>query len=154
METFADLPPWRAPDGLSVDELLRPLLRQECSSPRKGRKALGRRTGAVQDERLHDARKAAKRARYVSEALVPVFGKKAKRMGKAAERVQGVLGDHQDRVLTCRVLAEAGEQAALAGEAGFGWAACAPGSRRPRQTCATTSCGSSGSRSGSRCVAG
>ena len=70
-------------------------------------------------ERLHEARKSAKRARYVCEALVPVFGKKARRLAKAAERVQGVLGDYQDCVLTQRVLAEAGEQALLAGESSF-----------------------------------
>jgi CHAD domain-containing protein len=105
---------------LSVDEPLMPLLRHEWARfLRKGGKALSHNSGRVQDERLHEARKAAKRARYVCEALVPVFGKKARRMGRAAERVQGVLGDYQDCVLTQQVLAEAGRQGLLAGESSF-----------------------------------
>ena len=120
LERFADLPPWGADARLSAEEKLTPLLRQEWARfLRKGRKALGHKSGPTQDRRLHEARKAAKRARYVCEAVVPVFGKKAKRQAEAAERVQGVLGEYQDRVLTQRVLAEAGEQALLAGEVGF-----------------------------------
>ena len=58
---------------------------------------------------MHDARKSAKRVRYVSESLVPLFGGRARRLAAAAERVQVVLGDHQDCVQTQRVLGEVGE---------------------------------------------
>jgi len=120
LERFADLPPWGADARLSADEKLTPLLRQEWARfLRTGRKALSHKSGRAQDQRLHEARKSAKRARYVCEALVPVFGKKARRQAEAAERVQGVLGEYQDSVLTQRVLRETGEQAVLAGEAGF-----------------------------------
>jgi CHAD domain-containing protein len=119
VESFADLPPWGPDARLSADEVLRPLLRREWSRfLSKGRKALDHKSGPAQYQRLHDARKAAKRARYVSEAVVPVFGKKAKRLGGAAERVQGVLGDHQDCVLTQQALAETGRHALLEGEVG------------------------------------
>jgi CHAD domain-containing protein len=120
VESFADLPPWGPDARLGVDEALGPLVRREWARfLRKGRKALDHKSGDVRDERLHDARKAAKRARYVCEALVPVFGKQVKRTGKAAERVQGALGDYQDCVLTQQVLAEVGRQALLVGESGF-----------------------------------
>ena len=39
--------------------------------------------GAERDERLHDARKAAKQARYAGEAVAPVFGKDADRFAAA-----------------------------------------------------------------------
>ena len=43
--------------------------------------------------------------RYVTETLVPVFGRRASRMAKAAARVQQVLGDHQDCAVTRDYLA-------------------------------------------------
>lgn len=50
--------------------------------------------------RLHDVRKAAKRLRYAAETARPVTGKSIRRIGKAAKRVQSVLGDHHDAVIT------------------------------------------------------
>ncbi|MCW2790981.1 MAG: domain containing protein [Nocardioides sp.] len=111
LEGFADLPPWqRAAEG-RAKEVLRPLLRSEWSRFRKrGRAALE--PGAT-DATLHAARKAAKRARYVSEALVPVFGRKARRLGLAAEGVQDALGEFQDTVVTRAFLVDAGRPVAL-----------------------------------------
>jgi CHAD domain-containing protein len=51
------------------------------------------------DAELHDARIRAKRVRYAAEALIPVFGKPAKRFARRAESLQGVLGEHQDAVM-------------------------------------------------------
>jgi CHAD domain-containing protein len=75
--------------------------------------------GATRDVALHDARKAAKRARYAAEAVEPVFGKKAKRFAKRMKAVQSVLGDHQDAVTARRVAREIGVHAHLAGENAF-----------------------------------
>jgi CHAD domain-containing protein len=50
--------------------------------------------------RLHDVRKAAKRLRYAAEAARPVTGKRIRRIGKRAKRVQSALGDHHDAVMT------------------------------------------------------
>ncbi|MBC9820462.1 CHAD domain-containing protein [Terrabacter sp. MAHUQ-38] len=50
--------------------------------------------------RLHGVRKAAKRLRYAAETARPVTGKRIKRLGKQAKRVQSVLGDHHDAVIT------------------------------------------------------
>ena len=70
--------------------------------------------GATRDVALHEARKAAKRARYAAEAVEPVFGKKARRFAKRMKAVQSVLGDHQDAVTARGVAREIGVQAHLA----------------------------------------
>jgi CHAD domain-containing protein len=56
--------------------------------------------GAEHEELLHDARKAAKRARYAGESVSRTFGKEAVAFAKAMEDVQEALGEHQDSVLT------------------------------------------------------
>jgi CHAD domain-containing protein len=56
--------------------------------------------GAEREELLHDARKAAKRARYAGESVSSTFGKEAVAFAKAMEEVQEALGEHQDSVLT------------------------------------------------------
>lgn len=76
-------------------------------------------TAGERDERLHEVRKAAKRARYAAEALTPLYSGEAKRFAKAVKGIQSVLGDHQDSVVTQGVLRRLGVQAHLAGENGF-----------------------------------
>jgi len=113
LEAFSDLPPWSPAAALPADEALRPLIKEEWARFRKRsvRPLIG--PGARLEEPLmHEARKASKRARYAAEELVPVFGRKAARMAKAAARVQAVLGDYRDSVLTQRLLREVGEQGA------------------------------------------
>jgi CHAD domain-containing protein len=56
--------------------------------------------GAEREELMHDARKAAKQARYAGEVVAPVFGKRATRFAAAMEDVQEALGEHQDSLLT------------------------------------------------------
>ena len=52
------------------------------------------------ETRLHDARKAAKRARYAAEAVAPVFGKDARAFATAMEGLQETLGEHLDSLNT------------------------------------------------------
>lgn len=75
--------------------------------------------GTPRDVALHEARKAAKRARYAAEAVEPVFGKQARRFGKRMKAVQTVLGDQHDAVVARGVAREIGVQAHLAGENAF-----------------------------------
>ncbi|MGK5112279.1 MULTISPECIES: CHAD domain-containing protein [unclassified Geodermatophilus] len=56
--------------------------------------------GAEREELLHDARKAAKAARYAGESVSRVFGADATAFAAAMEAVQEALGEHQDSVLT------------------------------------------------------
>ena len=57
-------------------------------------------SGAEREELLHDARKAAKQARYAGESVSRVFGQDATRFAEVMEDVQEALGEHQDSVLT------------------------------------------------------
>lgn len=83
--------------------------------------ALGLDPGEERDLALHEARKAAKRARYAAEAAVPELGKPAKQQAKAMKSVQSLLGDHQDSVVAREALRGLGAQATGAGESAFTW---------------------------------
>lgn len=71
------------------------------------------------DADLHEIRKSAKRLRYGAEAVVPVFGKRATKLARAAESIQEVLGDHQDSVVTRQTLRELAALAPGSGGNGF-----------------------------------
>ncbi|MER5882244.1 CYTH and CHAD domain-containing protein [Streptomyces sp. NPDC001941] len=77
--------------------------------------------GHERDLAAHDARKAAKRARYAGEAATAALGKPAKRFARAMKEVQTVLGDHQDAVVAREALRALAVQAHLAGESAFTW---------------------------------
>lgn len=62
--------------------------------------AAGKPAGAEREELLHDARKAAKQARYAGESVSVVFGRDAVAFAEAMEGVQEALGEYQDSVLT------------------------------------------------------
>ncbi|MCB5164377.1 CYTH and CHAD domain-containing protein [Streptomyces bambusae] len=83
--------------------------------------ALGLPEGEERDLALHDARKAAKRARYAAEAAAPALGKPAEKFAKAMKSVQTLLGDHQDSVVAREALRGLAAQARDAGEPGFTW---------------------------------
>ncbi|WP_326765567.1 CYTH and CHAD domain-containing protein [Streptomyces sp. NBC_01591] len=77
--------------------------------------------GHDRDLAMHEARKAAKRARYAAEAARPALGKPAKRFAKRMKAVQSLLGDHQDSVVTREALRTLAVQAHAAGESAFTW---------------------------------
>ncbi|WP_111766753.1 CYTH and CHAD domain-containing protein [Nakamurella deserti] len=56
------------------------------------------------DEELHSARKAGKRARYAAELAAPVLGKEGAKLVSRYEEVQDVLGDFQDGVVACALI--------------------------------------------------
>jgi CHAD domain-containing protein len=64
---------------------------------------------------LHEARKADKQLRYVTEVAAPVLGKPARRLGRQAKKLQDLLGDYQDAVVTRPLLRELGSAAAAHG---------------------------------------
>jgi CHAD domain-containing protein len=122
-----------------LDRLLaEPPLTQRAAMPaadalpaavRRGYRQVGRRmrrarraaAGAPRDVALHQARKAAKRARYAGEAVTPAIGKRAARFTKRMKKLQSVLGEHQDTVIARRVERELGMSAHLAGENAFSY---------------------------------
>jgi CHAD domain-containing protein len=88
---------------------------------RRMRRARRARAGQPADAALHEARKAAKRARYAGEAMTPALGKKARRFTRQMKQVQSVLGDHQDTVIARQAERELGMSAHLAGENAFSY---------------------------------
>jgi len=77
--------------------------------------------GQLRNEALHQARKAARRARYASEAMTPAVGKEARRFTGRMKEIQSVLGEHQDTVICRQVARELGISAHLAGENAFSY---------------------------------
>ncbi|MFG2496984.1 CHAD domain-containing protein [Streptomyces sp. NPDC048441] len=77
--------------------------------------------GEGRDLAMHEARKAAKRARYAGEAAAPALGRPAKRFAKRMKAVQTVLGDHQDSVVAREALRNLAIQSHAAGETAFTW---------------------------------
>ena len=72
------------------------------------------------DEELHKARKAGKRARYAAELASPVLGGKVKKRIKRYEQLQDILGDYQDGVIAAALLRGlASGTAARSNENGF-----------------------------------
>jgi CHAD domain-containing protein len=113
-------PPWTPVAQDPAHQALARRMRNDWKRLRARYAAANEATNAAgRDERLHDVRKAAKRARYAAEALAPLYGGEARRFADAAKGIQSVLGDHQDSVVTQAVLRRLGVQAHLAGENGF-----------------------------------
>ncbi|MEU6342835.1 CYTH and CHAD domain-containing protein [Streptomyces sp. NPDC046977] len=83
--------------------------------------ALAMERGHERDLALHEARKAAKRARYSSEAARAVAGlrKPARKHTKRMKSVQQVLGEHQDSVICRDAVARLAGDARTAGEDTF-----------------------------------
>lgn len=72
------------------------------------RARLARRFAAAADgdpDSLHRARIAAKRTRYLAEALAPLYGKQARAYATTLAGVQDLLGEHQDATVAVDLLA-------------------------------------------------
>lgn len=76
---------------------------------------------AAADVATHDARKAAKRARYAAEAAEPVLGADARLLITRMKRLQDVLGEHQDAVVALPRIQEIAAEAQAAGEDTFAY---------------------------------
>jgi CHAD domain-containing protein len=101
LETFVQHPPLRKRAAAPAGQVLPPLVARSYDRvSRSVEAAHDRESGPDRDELLHDARKAAKRARYAGEAIAPVFGSEAITFAAAMEDVQSALGEHNDSVLT------------------------------------------------------
>ena len=116
-------------DALLADPPLTPLAGHRAAEVlaepvRRARRRLERALAAVpaaadRDVAIHEARKAAKRARYAAEAAEPALGGKAGRQAAWTKELQQLLGDHHDSVVTRAVLLDLAGQARAAGEDTF-----------------------------------
>jgi CHAD domain-containing protein/DNA-binding transcriptional regulator YiaG len=111
-------PPFTAPRG--GRHVLRAAVRHAGNrTKRRIRRAQHAPVGPDRDVAMHEARKAAKRARYAAEAAEPALGKKARRFTRRMKAVQSALGDQHDAVNAQAAAREIGVRAHLAGENAF-----------------------------------
>ncbi|MER7765006.1 CYTH and CHAD domain-containing protein [Streptomyces sp. NPDC097619] len=118
---LADPPLLPAASRPAPEPLRRAVLRDHARLAARVEHALALDPGEERDLALHEARKAAKRARYAAETAVPALGRPAKRLAKALKAVQGVLGEHQDSVVARAALRDLAVAAHAAGESSFTW---------------------------------
>ncbi|MFI6639724.1 CHAD domain-containing protein [Streptomyces sp. NPDC050504] len=118
---LADPPLLRGASGAPEKTLTKAVVRDYERLAGRVEHALALSPGQERDLALHDARKAAKRARYAGEAARAALGGPAKGFAKAMKSVQQVLGDHQDSVVAREALRGLAVQAHAAGESAFTW---------------------------------
>ncbi|MGW4029036.1 CYTH and CHAD domain-containing protein [Streptomyces sp. NPDC004838] len=118
---FADPPLLKQASGPADVVLPKAMLRDYDRLALRVTHALDLPHGPDRDLAMHDARKAAKRARYAGEAATPALGGSARRFAKRMKAVQTVLGDHQDSVVARDALRNLAIQAHAAGESAFTW---------------------------------
>jgi CHAD domain-containing protein len=95
--------------------------RSYARTRRRMTRALRAPVGARSDLALHRARRAAKRTRYAAEAVTMWAGRDARRFARQMQRLQSVLGEHQDAVIARQADRELGMSAHLAGENAFSY---------------------------------
>jgi CHAD domain-containing protein len=71
--------------------------------------------GPPRDQALHEARKADKQLRHVTEIAAPVIGKPARRLARQAKELQALLGEYQDAVVTRPIVHQLAAAAAADG---------------------------------------
>ncbi|NEA73849.1 CHAD domain-containing protein [Streptomyces sp. SID13588] len=80
------------------------------------------RTGDITDGGLHKVRKTARHLRESALVARPVVGSPVKRSDRRLQKLQRMLGEHQDTVISRRALAELHTTAQSAGQSGFTFA--------------------------------
>jgi CHAD domain-containing protein len=93
----ADAPPCLPEADVPAGEVVPGLVRRRWERLREAVDDLGDDPSPAE---LHEVRTKAKRCRYAAQAVRPVVGKPAKRLAKRLGRLQDVLGDLQDAVVT------------------------------------------------------
>ena len=109
--------PWLSPGASAIaEEALPPLMRGTWRRLARAVRAL-RKNGP--DEAWHAARIRAKQARYAAEALVPVFGRPAKRLAAQLELVTELLGRHQDAAVAAEAASALATTKGVGGRGGY-----------------------------------
>ena len=118
---IADPPLGPAGQHAAGPTLAAAVARSYRTTRRRMRRALAAPPGLGRDVAFHQARKAAKRARYAAEAVTAVAGLDARRFAGQMQKVQSVLGNHQDTVIARQLERSLGVAAHLAGENAFSY---------------------------------
>ena len=112
-------PPLTEAEARGASALLGPIAKADRRVGKRIGRAEQQPPGPELDGALHEARKAAKRARYAAEVMVPVTGKPASRYVSRMKTMQSVLGDHQDTFVARARIRELGLRAHRAGDNAF-----------------------------------
>lgn len=122
LDTLLADPPLRPAAAKAPEKVLAKAIRKDYARvAARLERALALDPGPERDTALHEARKAAKRARYAAEPAAPALGRPARRLAKGMKGVQRLLGDHQDSVVAREALRNLAVQANGAGESSFTW---------------------------------
>jgi CHAD domain-containing protein len=111
----------------AADESPEVINRYIKSAKKKVRKRLAgavaaRKAGEPSAELFHGARKTVKRHRYAVEAASPVWGSNAEKIVENRKRLQDVLGDHQDSIVSAAFLRDLGARRGVgSGQNGFSY---------------------------------
>jgi CHAD domain-containing protein len=120
LDQLSSTPPWTKKAEQPVRGVLPKRVRHDWKRLKSRVDALADEPdAALRSTRLHEVRKAAKRARYADEPLVDVYGKDAKRFVKAMKRIQSLLGEQHDTVAARIRLRSMADHAAEQGEDTF-----------------------------------
>ena len=110
---------WKVQPPLSDAATTKTVRRRADKAKAKADRRLTEAVEAGEDELLHRARKASKRARYAAELLKPMR-KSAGKDVKRYKKIQSVLGDHQDSAVAAATLRRLGITAGTTpGQNGF-----------------------------------
>ncbi|WP_104138008.1 CYTH and CHAD domain-containing protein [Arthrobacter sp. ZGTC131] len=108
LEGFRDHPPVRPLASAPGRKVAGKLVNRTAKRLRRAQAAARSAEGTARDAALHQVRKDAKRVRHAAESVGPVYGKRASRLAKAAQKQQKILGDHHDSVIAREVLGKLG----------------------------------------------
>lgn len=109
---------WRTDPPLAGEVTVGSLRARAKKAAHKADKRLVAGLDSGDGAQLHQARKAAKRARYAAELIKPLDAKNAKPKAKHYKRIQSVVGDHQDTVVA-RAALDRHHRGTAAAENGF-----------------------------------
>lgn len=109
LEGFRDYPPVRPVASAPARKVAGKLVNRTARRLRRAHKAAARSSeGPDRDAALHQVRKDAKRVRHAAESVEPVYGKRAAKLAKAAQKQQQILGDQHDSVIARDLLGKLG----------------------------------------------
>ncbi|GAA1895895.1 CYTH and CHAD domain-containing protein [Streptantibioticus ferralitis] len=124
LDALLAAPPLRDAAKRPADEAARRAVRRDHRRlARRVTESLSLPPGTGRDLALHDARKAAKRARYAVESARPVLGTPAERHRARLAALQKLLGEHQDSVMCREAILRLADEARRAEEDTFPYGA-------------------------------